>query len=852
MVFPPTSLKIPQFPASIKSWLKTRNFKPFLFQEEVWAAMMAGKSGLLQAPTGSGKTLALWLGALARLWSEIDKKDKKKGVKILWITPLRSLSKDTQKALQESADELGLGWRIELRSGDTTSADRAKQKRNPPDCLIITPESLHILLAASDHSAWFQYVAVAIVDEWHDLLGSKRGVQVELALARLRSIRNRQNQHLISWGISATLPNLEEAAAVLLGSDFDKKPSEVAIIRSDLKKKLHFQTLFPSDIDRFPWGGRMGLPMLHEVLEAVESSQSSLIFTNTRAQTEVWYQNLLLYGNDLAGNIAIHHSSLDLEIRRWVENALKENRLKAVVCTSSLDLGVDFAPVETIIQIGSPKDVSRILQRAGRSGHGPGRISKVLFVPTHSLELVDASAIQYALDHHIIESRRPFKNPLDVLVQWLVTRAVGEGFEEKEAWEEVKSTFAYRNLTEDEWSWTLFFITQGGSSLNAYDEFSKVTMESGLYRMTNKRLARQHLMSIGTIVGSVSLKVKYLSGGYLGTVEEAFFSRLKIGSIFWFGGRSLEIVKINPVEVLVKKSTKGKGIIPSWGGGRMSLSTTFSDLIRLKMNQLAEGKDLDRELSELAPLVEIQNQWSAIPRSDEFLVEYFKTRDGYHFCCYPFEGRYINEILASLVAHRIARTRPISFSIGMNDYGFELLSDIDFDPEEVLGLDVFSPRHLEEDLKSSINEAEMARRKFRDIATIAGMVFTGFPGKPQTNKHLQSSAQLIYDMLSQYDPDNLLLKQAHDEVLDFTAETSRLVQTLERIGQQKIRLTFPPRPTPMAFPILVDRLREKLSSETLEDQVMRLSQQLESFAKGKKEGARIMDRTKKKEGWDLA
>jgi len=829
------------FPNEVLHWLATRGFSPFPFQEEVWRAMQSGKNGVLQAPTGSGKTLALWLGALIRLWPEI--KGKEKGIRVLWITPLRSLSKDTQKALQESCDELKLGWKVGIRNGDTPTAERTRQKKNPPECLIITPESLHTLIAQSDHSQWFQVLEIAIVDEWHDLLGSKRGIQTELALAYLRKLVAHKDRSLLTWGISATLPNLKQAAEVLLGPG---QPYE--IVKADIKKELQFQTLFPSNIERFPWGGRMGLPMLQEVLEVIETSESSLIFTNTRAQTEVWYQNLLLFGNDLAGKIAIHHSSLDLEVRRWVEDALKDSKLKAVVCTSSLDLGVDFAPVETIVQIGSPKDVSRIFQRAGRSGHGPGRVSKVFFVPTHSLEMVDASAIQYALQHQIIESRNPLKKPLDVLIQWLVTLAVGEGFTEEEALETVRSTHAYQELEPEEWQWAMFFITNGGTSLNAYDEFSKVEWIRDRYRVENKQIARRHRLSIGTIVGSVSLKVKWMGGGYLGTVEEAFFSKLKIGDVFWFGGRALEIVRINPMEVLVKKAVRGKGIIPSWGGGRMSLSTTFSDLIRMKVNQLAEGDFADRELAELAPLVEIQNQWSVVPREGEFLVEFFKTRDGFHFCFYPFEGRYIHEILASLVAYRIARTRPISFSIGMNDYGFELLSDQEIDPEEMLSLDLLSARNLEEDLKSSINEAEMARRKFRDIATISGLVFNGFPGVAQTNKHLQSGSQLIFDTLTRYDPDNLLLKQAHDEVLDFSVENSRLVQTLERIARQKIRLTFPPKPTPLAFPILVDRLREKLSSESLEERVERLAAQLEAFAKGKKEGARTMERNKKKEG----
>lgn len=826
----------------MQQWLDHKGFIPFPFQKEVWQAMREGKSGILQAPTGSGKTLALWLGALGAMWE--TRNEKNKATRILWITPLRSLSKDTRKALQESADEMQLGWTIAIRNGDTPSAERSRLKKRPPECLIITPESLHTLIAQKGHVSLFQNVAFVIVDEWHDLLGSKRGVQTELALSYLRQLRKKPGKSLITWGISATLPNIVEAANVLLGPE----EKNAAIIKPDIKKVLRFQTLFPSDIERFPWGGRMGLPMLQEVLEVIEQSESSLIFTNTRAQTEVWYQNILLFGNDLAGKIAIHHSSLDLEVRRWVEDALKDSKLKAVVCTSSLDLGVDFAPVETIIQIGSPKDVSRILQRAGRSGHGPGRVSSVYFVPTHSLELVDASAIQYAIGHGLIESRHPIRKPLDVLGQWLVTLAVGEGFEASEAWHAIKQTWSYQQLSEDEWQWILFFITQGGVGLGSAADFAKVTLSEGKYQVLNARTARRHLLSIGTIVSSVSIKVKFLNGGYLGTVEESFFTKMKEGDVFWLGGKPLEIIRFQAMEVLVKKATKGKGPIPSWGGGRMSLSTTFSDLIRLKMNELAQGNFQEKELAALEPLVEIQKKWSLIPGSDELLVEYFQSRDGYHLCFYPFEGRYINEILASLVGYRIARTRPISFSIGMNDYGFELLSDQELDPEEMLSMDLLSLHQLEEDLNSSINIAELARRKFRDIAIISGLVFNGFPGAGQQNRHLQSSSQLIFETLLRYDPDHLFLKQAHEEVLDFAVEQSRLVQSLERMSKQKICLTRPPRPTPLAFPILVDRLREKLSSESLEDKVLRLSQQLEAFARGQKSGGRSMEHSRTREG----
>ncbi len=774
-------------------------------------------------------------------------------MQILWITPLRSLSKDTRKSLQRAADGLGLNLTTEVRNGDISAGEKSKQKKKRPHCLIITPESIHILMSSKDNAFWFSSVKAIVVDEWHDLIGTKRGIQTELAIRRISSLVSEKGELAPQvWGISATLPDLHQACSVLFGPQYEPGHPDFRLIKAGIKKEIEIQTLFPAAIERFPWGGRMGLPMLQEVLEVIYKSKSTLVFTNTRAQTEVWYQNLLLFGEDLAGNMAIHHSSLNLEIRRWVEDSLKENKLKVVVCTSSLDLGVDFAPVDTIIQIGSPKDISRILQRAGRSGHGPGQTSRIFFVPTHSLELVDASAVKYGVQNLVIEEKKPLQKPADVLIQWLLTLAAGDGLHAGKTKNEIRQTYAYRNLSDEEWDSIMFFITSGGESLGAYDEFSKVELtDEGLYRITSKKIALRHRLSIGTIVGNTALNIKYMGGGYLGTAEEVFFSKMKPGNVFWFGGKPLEIIKITAGEVLVKKASHGKGIIPGWGGGRMPLSSTFSALLRMKMNELATGEGLDKELRELAPLVEIQKSWSAIPTADEFLVEYFKSREGWHLCFYPFEGRYIHEILASLVAFRIASTQPISFTLAMNDYGFELLTDAALDAEEVLSLDLFSTENLESDLKQSINEAEMARRKFRDIATIAGLVFQGYPGKIQTGKHLQASSQLIYDVLQQYEPDHLLLRQAHEEVLDFSSESSRLIETLVRIQSQKMVLTKPPRPTPLSFPILVDRLRGKLSSESLDDKVERLVQQLEAVAAGKKEGGRKMERNRKKEGHDL-
>lgn len=739
------------------------------------------------------------------------------GLQAVWITPIRALTREIQTSAQRAIHDLGLQWEVGIRSGDTSSSDRQKQKRRPPEILITTPESLHLLLASKGYEKFFRHLQCVVTDEWHELMGSKRGVQMELALSRLKRIR----PELKVWGISATIGNMEESLAVLMGSSLQS--DKVKVIRADVPKNIEVISVLPDEIERFPWSGHLGLKMIEKVLPIIDASQSTLIFTNTRAQCEIWYQNLLEVQPDLAGAIAMHHGSISRELRDWVENALHANQLKAVVCTSSLDLGVDFRPVETVIQIGSPKGVARFMQRAGRSGHQPGATSRIYFVPTHSLELMEGAALRQAVEEQRLESRIPYIRSFDVLIQYLVTLAVSDGFRPEEILPEIRGTFSYQSVSEAEWRWVLDFITTGGTSLHAYDEYQKVEIEDGLYKVTNRRTALQHRLSIGTIVGDSSLQVKYLKGGYIGNIEEWFIAQLKPGDIFWFAGRALELVRIKDMTVQVRRSKSTKGKVPSWLGGRMPLSSELSAFLRIKMAEAKAGDWQDIELRTLEPLFELQNERSAIPDEQEFLVEYFKSREGYHLLVYPFEGRFVHEGMGSLLAYRISRLKPISFSIAMNDYGFELLSDIEIPVEEALEKGLFSTANLSEDIHASINETEMARRRFRDIASIAGLVFKGYPGRQKKSKHLQSSSQLFFGVFSDYEPDNLLLLQAYEEVQTFQLEEARLRRALDRINGQNILLRYPPRVTPFSFPILVDRLRERLSSEKLADRIRRMT-----------------------------
>ncbi|TRZ46312.1 ligase-associated DNA damage response DEXH box helicase [Robertkochia solimangrovi] len=801
-----------------EEWFSSQNWKPHSFQTECWHAVLSGKNGLLNAPTGSGKTYALWIGiALMNLLKTGNKKPAG-GLKAIWITPLRALSHEILQAVDRFNSEFGTGLTVGIRTGDSSQKERAAQKRKMPDLLITTPESLHLLLSSKGYKNTFKDCNAVVVDEWHELLGSKRGVQTELALSRIRKL----GDEVCIWGISATIGNLKQAREVLLGPGTAEFNNSI-LIRAALKKQIHVHSLLPETMERFPWRGHLGLHLLEQIIPVIQNSKTTLVFTNTRSQCEIWYQSILSACPDLAGEIAMHHGSIDKASRIWVEEAIRSERLKAVICTSSLDLGVDFAPVETIIQIGGPKGVARFVQRAGRSKHRPGEESIIYFLPTHAMELVEASALKKAVNSGKTEKRIPYLLCYDVLIQYLITLAVSDGFKPEVVLAEIRHTYCYRDLTDDEWQWILNFITLGSQSLRSYDEYHKVIIdEEGRYRVTSRKIAMRHRLSIGTIVSDAMLKVRYMKGGHIGMIEEWFISRLKPGDVFTFAGRNLELYKIKDMEVLVKRSTAKSSKIPSWLGGRMSFSSQMSELLRRELYLVAKNEEDTQELKALKPVFEQQQKESIIPGDEEFLIETFQTREGYHLLCYPFEGRFVHEAMASLLAYRISLLKPISFSIAFNDYGFELLSDQEVDVQEIIDNELFSNQYVHSDLESSLNATEMSRRKFRDIAVIAGLVFQGFPEKQLKSKHLQSSTQLLFDVFRDYEDNNLLYLQAYRETFEYSLEEGRLQKALERISGQKLVWKHCSKPTPFSFPVITDRLREKLSSEKLADRIRKM------------------------------
>ena len=823
--------------AALDAWFAARGWKPFKFQREVWKAIAEGRSGLLHATTGAGKTYAVWLGAL-QVFSQARKataRPSESPLTVLWLTPMRALAADTLRALKQPLDALGdevHPWSAGARSGDTSSAERSAQNTRLPSVLVTTPESLSLLLARADAREVLGRVKMVVVDEWHELLGNKRGVQVQLALARLR----RWNPGLAVWGMSATLGNLQEAMHSLLGHE------EGVLVQGQVPKKLVIDSLLPGRAERFPWGGHLGLTMLPQVIDEIAASSTTLVFTNTRSQAEIWYQAMLEAKPEWAGLIALHHGSLDREVREWVELGLKSGQLKAVVCTSSLDLGVDFLPVERVLQIGSPKGVARLLQRAGRSGHAPGRPSRITLVPTHSIEMVEGAAARAAIAEGHIEARHSPDQPLDVLVQHLVTVALGGGFVPDDLYDEVRGTAAYATLSRDSWQWCLDFVSQGGPSLAVYPDYKRAVPDAdGVWRVPDARLARRHRMNIGTIVSDASMAVQYLGGSKIGNVEEGFVARMKPGDCFLFGGRLLELVRIHDMTAWVRRATGKRAAVPRWNGGRMPLSNTLADAVVQQLALAGESRYDSPELRCVRPLLEIQQQWSALPTPQTLLAETLTTREGSHLFLYPFAGRHVHLGLASLLAWRVAQHEARTFSIAVNDYGFELLSATEVDwpallpqvlrlPEGTADADARSV--LLHEVLASLNAGELAQRRFREIARVSGLIFQGYPGERRSSRQLQASSSLFWEVFRKYDPQNKLLQQAEQELLSQELEIGRLRASLERMATQELVLKPLERPTPFSFPLMVELFREKLSNENVADRIARMVEQLEKAAGG--------------------
>lgn len=797
--------------APIIDWFKRQGWQPLDFQRQTWEAYLAGRSGLIQVPTGSGKTYASIMGPIATM-----RQTPGVGLQLLYITPLRALSRDIEQSIQRPIADMGWDLRVESRTGDTSSSRKTRQMKKMPDILVTTPESLSVMLSYKDGVKRFKHLRCIILDEWHELMSSKRGTQAELCLTRLHQFAPQMR----TWAVSATLGNLAEAAQTAAGVG-----AEPVIVSSDLKRDTVIHSILPESVDSFPWAGHLGLRMFEALVDALDIQTSTLIFTNTRSQAERWYQALQYAVPDHEHEIALHHGSIDVKEREAIEAGVKAGDIKWVVCTSSLDLGVDFQPVERVVQIGSAKKLARLLQRAGRSAHVPEGTSEVFFLPTNALELLEISAFRRGLLAGSVETRPPRAKPYDVLVQHLVTLACGDGFEPTNTLKAVQGAIAYRDLTQTEFDWIVEFIEKGGKCLGAYPRYQKVVLEEGVYRVTDTKLARMHRMGIGTITGNSIVRITYTNRREIGTVEESFVSRLKPGDVFFFAGRQLEFFQMKDMVMYVKNTRRKSTVTPTWAGSQLGISDTLSTYLREEVEQVRQPGDWNRELHRIAPILETQDRLSYIPTANELLVECFKTREGQHLSVFPFEGRFVHEGLGFLWGYRFANQQQTTFTISVNDYGFEILAPKGYPFKDLFSDEFFSLANLATDVKASLNISELTQRKFRGVAQVAGLVFKGYPGSRKTSSQLQVSTSLLYEVFTKYEPDNLLLKQAEREVLEEQLETHRLTKTLERLSHLDIMWQETKRPSPLAFPLLVERWGTRMSNESLLERIERLKQQ---------------------------
>ena len=802
----------------IQSWFERRGWSPLPFQQRSWAAYLEGRSGLIQVPTGSGKTFAAVMGPIAAMLAETGDHP---GIRLLYITPLRALSRDLALAIREPITEMRWPLRVGIRNGDSSSSERSKQLKSPPQILVTTPESLTLLLSNSKAEELFSHLDTVVLDEWHELMGSKRGTQTELCLSWLRQ----QRPSLQTWAISATIGNLAQAARHALGTDGDP-----VIIGGAPARVTEIRSLLPETIDGFPWAGHLGLRMYEDLVAAMNPGISTLLFTNTRNQSERWFQCLRFACPEMEGALALHHSAIDRSEREAIEASVKAGTIRWVVCTSSLDLGVDFQPVEQVVQIGSPKNLARLLQRAGRSAHLPGGTSQVLFMPTNALELLELSAVRRGLEEGLVEQRKPPNAPLDVLLQHLTSLACGAGFHPEETLRAVRSSAAFSNLAEEDWDWCLRFLEHGGDCLAAYPRYRKLEWDEAVqrFRVRDSAIARLHRLNIGTITAAPAITVRFVRGAVLGHVEETFIGQLKPKDVFFFSGRQLEFVRLRDMTAYVKVSNRKSRTVPAWAGGQMALSDLLTHHLRLEVDRASRGELDTPELQALAPLFERQQDLSVLPRIGQLLIETCRTREGTHLYAYPFEGRFVHEGIGFLWASRLTQLERGTITVSVNDYGFELLAPKTYPMAELLEDHsdlLLNTDHLERDLEAALNLSELQRRRFRAIAQVAGLMHRGFPGSGKSTGQLQISASLLFDVFERHEPQNRLLLQARREVLDEQLELSRLEAALQRAAQQEWLHVATPRPGPLAFPLLVERLNNRMSNETVLERIQRMQEE---------------------------
>jgi len=805
-------------PEPFAGWFAARGWQARPHQMALTEAALAGESALLIAPTGGGKTLAGFMASLI----ELKEKARASNTGIpalhtLYISPLKALAVDVQRNLMAPVGDMGLDIRIETRTGDTPSHVRQRQRRNPPDVLLTTPEQLALFIASDHAKDFFADLKCVIVDEVHAMAASKRGDLLSLGLATLGN-----------WapacrfiGLSATVKEPEELARWLA--------PDARIIRAEGGVSAEVDILVSRE--RIPWSGHSGRFAVPEVYEAIKGARMALVFVNTRSQAEVMFQELWRV-NDENLPIALHHGSLAKDQRVRVEAAMAAGQLKAVVCTSTLDLGIDWGEVDLVIQMGAPKGAARLIQRIGRANHRMDEASRAVLVPTNRFEVLECRAAEAAVEAGEIDGEGLRQGSLDVLAQHVMGRACGDGFDLAPLYEEIVRAAPYADLDWETFERIVDFVASGGYALKTYDRFHRIVRRpDGRWVARTAQDAQQHRMNVGAIVEAVQLSVRLASfvgkgagtpgekrtvraGRKLGEIEEYFISTLVPGDTFLFGGEVLRLIGVEGLDVLTVRAVGEKPAIPSYNGGKFPLTTFLAERVRQMIHDPAQWGALPGPVREWFA---VQARRSSIPPPDHLLVETFPRGERHYMVCYPFEGRLAHQTLGMLLTRRLERmgAKPLGFvasEYAMAVWAMEDMAGIDMS-------DLFHPDMMGDDLEAWLDESALMKRTFAHCAQVSGLIARNLPGKEKNSRQVSFSSDLIYDVLRSHEPDHILLQAARQDAATGLLDVRRLSDMLVRI-RGKIDHNVLDRISPFAVPVMLEMGREPVFGASVQDAVL--------------------------------
>ena len=796
-----------RLPVKFSNWFQAKGWSAYPHQLQMIEQIESGKSILLIAPTGAGKTLSGFLPSLIDL-----AETPHQGLHTLYLSPIKALAVDIARNLDTPISEMGLPITVETRTGDTPQAKRNRQRTTPPNMLMTTPESLELMLSWPDAARLFGSVRMIIIDEIHALAGTKRGDLLSLSLAALRKLA----PHSLSIGLSATVANPDRFTPWL-----DADQSRVAVLKPDLSKAIELSIL-DTDAERLPWSGHGGLYAAKDIYTLITTHRPCLVFVNTRAQAEMLFQALWVH-NDLTLKIGLHHGSLEVGLRRKTEAAMARGELDAVVATSSLDLGIDWADIELVIQVGAPKGTSRLMQRIGRAGHRLDAPSRALIVPANRFEVLESLAAKINVEERILDDLPEHDGGLDVLAQHIVGRAVAGPFDADSLFDQVRSAAHYRRLSRESFDRALDFVATGGYALGHYSQFQRIVQGvDGLWRLTSRRVATRWKMNVGTIVETDTIKVRLKGGPVLGEIEDYFVQGLSAGDTFIFAGRVLEFAGMKANQALARPGRTGEPKIPAYAGGRLPLSPGLAQRVRQLLNDPAIHRFLPPMVQEW---LSIQKWVSDLPAEDKLLVETFPRGGKHYMVAYCFAGRNAHQTLGMLLTRRMERQGIGPLGFVATDYAIAVWSRHQVTTPDSL----FTTDILGDDLEEWMAESSMLKRSFRQVAIISGLIDKNSPGTEKTGKQVTINSDLIYDVLRQHQPDHLLLEATRADAARGMTDIKRLSDLLSDYAGHITHRSLQ-RVSPLSVPLLLEVGRESVTASAVDELLSELEDELISEA----------------------